>query len=303
MSRVTKNIAASVREKLLNRAKVDRRPFNEMLQYYAMERFLYRFSKSEYVKDFILKGALMLRVWESPQFRATMDIDLLGKIKNGADGLKIVFVEIMKVMVPDDGLTFLPETIHSEGITEDADYEGIRIRFEGRLGNARLFIQVDIGFGDIIFPGPRQSTLPTMLGSPAPVLQAYTRESAIAEKFEAMVTLGPVNSRMKDFYDIWLLSRQFTFDGATLAEAIRLTFKQRKTVLPEAVEAFTADFVDAKKSQWAAFQRRLNQQHVPDAFAIIVKQIDLFLIPLLKSLKNEGEVATKWNAPGPWVNH
>jgi len=199
MSKAPKNISASVKEKLLNYAKADKRPFNELLQYYAMERFLYRLSKSKYVKDFILKGALMLRVWESPEVRATMDIDLLGKMKSDEDLLKKVFIEIMGMEVDDDGLTFLPDNIQAERITEDTDYEGIRIRFQGSLGSAKIFMQIDIGFGDIIFPGPQESTLPTMLGLPAPVLQTYTRESAIAEKFEARVSLGIANSRMKDF--------------------------------------------------------------------------------------------------------
>jgi hypothetical protein len=301
MSKTPENIAASVKEKLLNRAKADKRPFNELLQYYAMERFLYRFSKSKYVKDFILKGALMLRVWESPEFRATMDIDFLGKIKNDEDLLKKAFAEIMEVEVDDDGLTFLPDTIQAERITEDADYEGIRIRFQGVLGSAKIFMQVDIGFGDIIFPGPQESTLPTMLGSPAPVLQAYTRESQIAEKFEAMISLGIANSRMKDFYDIWLLSRQFDFSSATLTEAIRLTFERRSTTLPNKVEAFEASFIDAKKSQWAAFRKRLDQPHVPESFDQVVKQIEMFLDPIVKSLLVSNIDAVAWTAPGPWA--
>jgi hypothetical protein len=284
MSKVPKNIAASVKEKLLNRAKADNRPFNELLQYYAMERFLYRFSKTKYVKDFILKGALMLRVWKSPEFRATMDIDLLGKVKNDEHLLKKVFVEIMEAEVYDDGLVFLPVTIQSERITEDADYEGIRIRFQGALRIAKIFMQIDIGFGDVIFPGPQESTLPTILGSPAPVIQAYTRESSIAEKFEAMVSLGTANSRMKDFYDIWLLSHQFDFDRSTLAEAIRLTFERRGTKVPETVEAFGSSFIDTKSSQWAAFHKRLNQPHLPESFEEIVKQVHLFLAPIMQSL-------------------
>jgi hypothetical protein len=300
MSKAPKNIAASVKEKLLNRAKADNRPFNELLQYYAMERFLYRFSKSKYVKDFILKGALMLRIWESPEFRATKDIDLLGKLENDEALLKAVFAEIMDIKIPDDGLIFLPQTIRSERITEDADYEGTRIQFQGTLGNAKIFMQIDIGFGDIIFPGPQQSTLPTMLGLPSPVLQTYTRESAIAEKFEAMLSLGSANSRMKDFYDIWLLCRQFDFDRATLAQAIHLTFERRKTVFPEKVEAFDSPFINNKKLQWAAFNKRLNQPHVPESFEEVVKQIELFLAPIVKFLRTANKSTAAWIAPGPW---
>ena len=223
-----------------------------------------------------------------------------GKIKNDEDLLKKVFVEIMGVEVDDDGLTFLPDTIQAERITEDADYEGIRIRFQGSLGSAKIFMQIDIGFGDIIFPGPQESTLPTMLGLPAPVLQAYTRESAIAEKFEAMVSLGTANSRMKDFYDIWLLSRRFDFDSATLKEAIRLTFERRSTILPEKVEAFGVLFIDIKKSQWAAFHKRLNQPHVPESFDQVIKQVETFLDLIVKSPSTSNENAATWKAPGPW---
>lgn len=300
MSKVPKIIAASIREKLLVRAKTDKRPFNELLQYYAMERFLYRFSQSKYVKDFILKGALMLRMWNAPEFRATMDIDMLGKTKNDEDHLKYIFTEVVQIKVTDDGLIFLPDTIQSERITEDADYEGIRIRFQRKLGTAKIYMQVDIGFGDIIFHGPQQSTLPTMFGSPAPVLQAYTRESSIAEKFEAMVTLGSANSRMKDFYDIWLLSRQFNFEGVTMAEAIRLTFEKRKTILPEKIDAFESAFIDAKKSQWSSFHKRLSQPHIPDIFDEVIKQVELFLSPITQSLTGKDKVVT-WNAPGPWA--
>jgi hypothetical protein len=161
-------------------------------------------------------------------------------------------------------------------------------------------MQVDIGFGDIIHPGPQQSTLPTMLGSPAPVLLTYTRESAIAEKLEAMISLGVANSRMKDFYDIWLLSRQFDFDSITLMEAIRLTFERRMTILPEEIEAFYTTFIDAKKSQWASFHKRLNQPLIPESFEKVVKQIELFLAPIVKSVLNKNKRAATWLAPGPW---
>jgi predicted nucleotidyltransferase component of viral defense system len=295
-----KNIAASVRQRLLNRARNDKRPFNELLQYYAMERFLYRLSRSEHGKRFILKGALMLRVWRAPELRPTMDIDMLGKTSNEARDIAARFREMIAVDVEPDGLVFDAESIQSESITEDADYQGVRVRFRGALDSARIAMQVDIGFGDIVYPEPEVSDLPAMLDFPAPRLLCYSRESAIAEKFESMVKHGRLNSRMKDFYDVWLLSRQFDFDGAKLAEAIRLTFEQRQTAIPARAVAFEQDFIDAKKIQWAAFRRRLQQEHVPESFGEVVSAVADFLVPLTAALAQNIPFNMKWIAPGSW---
>ena len=190
-----RNIPASVRQRILNRAKSDRRPFNELLQYYAMERFLYRLSQSAHADRFILKGALMLRVWHSPELRPTMDIDMLGRTSNKEADIIAQIRDILSMDVEADGLAFDADSIQAERITEDADYEGIRIRFRGTLDSARINMQVDIGFGDVVYPEPEESELPTMLDSPAPRLLCYSRESSIAEKFEAMVKLDALNSR------------------------------------------------------------------------------------------------------------
>ena len=161
-------------------------------------------------------------------------------------------------------------------------------------------MQIDIGFGDIVYPGPEESSLPTMLDSPAPRLLCYSRESTIAEKFEAMVKLETLNSRMKDFYDIWLLSRQFDFNGARLAKAIRLTFEQRSTILPSEIEAFTDTFIDAKQVQWAAFLKRLRQDHVPASFREITLAVESFLAPLTTAISADNPEPVHWTAPGPW---
>lgn len=296
-----RNIPASVRQRLLNRAKSDRRPFNELLQYYAMERFLYRLSQSAHADRFILKGALMLRVWRSPELRPTMDIDMLGRTSNEEADIVAQIRDILTVDVETDGLAFDPDSIQAERIIEDADYEGIRIRFLGALGSARINMQIDIGFGDVVYPEPEESDLPTMLNSPAPRLLCYSRESSIAEKLEAMVKLGMLNSRMKDFYDIWLLSRQFDFDGTKLAEAIRLTFEQRGTTLPAEIEAFTEPFIEAKQTQWAAFRKRLQQDHVPASFREITASVDRFLSPIVAALSSGKPSPTNWTAPGAWT--
>ncbi len=195
---MTKNIAASIRQKLKNKSQADKRPFAELLQYYAMERFLYRLTQSDHADKFILKGALMLSAWKSPEIRPTMDIDMLGITDNEIESICHQVSEIM-LTDSEDGLVFDTSTIKGERIKEDADYEGVRVRFTGILDNARVVIQIDVGFGDIIHPEAIITELPTILDSPTPKLLCYSRESAIAEKFEAMIKLGELNSRMKDF--------------------------------------------------------------------------------------------------------
>ena len=299
--KAVKNVAASVRQRLLNKARSDRRPFNELLQYYAMERFLYRLSQSAHADRFILKGALLLRVWQAPTTRPTMDIDVLGKTSNEEAAIAAQIKEIMAVGVEPDGLVFDPATIRFESITELAEYDGLRVRFGGVLDSAKVTVQVDIGFGDVVYPKPEESELPTILDSPPPRLLCYSRESAIAEKFQAMVKLGSLNSRMKDFYDIWLLSRQFEFDASSLAEAVRLTFQQRGTPLPTTFEAFTTVFADDKQAQWSAFRKRLQLEHAPESFRDVLAAVESFLAPISALVLGAGPKPTRWTPPGPWT--
>lgn len=303
--KATKNIGASVRKKLLNRAKSDNRPFAELLQYFAMERFLYRLSQSDYSGHFILKGALMLRVWEPPQSsttidRPTMDIDMLARTSNDESNITAQVRDILCVEVEPDGVIFNTDSIQSERIKEDAEYHGVRIRFWGNLDTAKINMQIDIGFNDIVHPEPEECNLPTILNFSHPRLLCYSRESAIAEKLEAMVKLGILNSRMKDFYDIWLLSRQFNFDGNQLARAIQLTFERRSTPLPENIAAFQTQFVEQKQVQWTAFCRRLNQQHLPNNFANIVTQIERFLSPIVEASRGNQSFNKSWLAADEW---
>lgn len=296
-----KNIAASVRQRLINRSRSDMRPFQELVQYYAMERFLYRLSLSKHSKRFILKGALMFRIWKAPQTRPTMDIDMLGMTSNKVSDVISNVIDILSVDVDPDGLSFFPEEITAEHITDDAEYRGIRIRFPAKLDTMTLNMQLDIGFGDIIYPSPEESHLPSILDFPAPRLLCYSRESAIAEKFEAMLRLQELNSRMKDFYDVWLLSRQYGFDGKTLSEAIRLTLEQRGTELPDKIVAFSQEFITAKRIQWDAFRKKLGQDHVPAEFKHIVMTLQEFIDPIASALASRKPPPSRWSAPGPWV--
>jgi hypothetical protein len=266
-----------------------------------MERFLYRLSQSAHAQRFILKGALMLRAWQSPEIRPTMDIDMLGRTSNEEDSIIAHIRDIISVEADEDGLIFDPESIRAERITEDADYEGIRVRFTGSLDDARVHMQIDVGFGDIVHPEPIESELPTILDSPPPRLLCYSRESAIAEKFEAMLKLGELNSRMKDFYDIWLLSRQFEFNGKELAAAIRLTLEHRGTELPDEITAFSSAFIDAKQRQWTAFHKRLAQDQLPNEFGEIVAGIESFLKPIITALASGAEPPDHWPPTGSWA--
>ncbi|MFC2172288.1 nucleotidyl transferase AbiEii/AbiGii toxin family protein [Acidobacteriota bacterium] len=303
--RAITNKAASVRQLLLNQARDTGRPFNELLQYFAMERFLYRLSKSPHAGKFALKGALMLTVWKAPISRPTMDIDVLGRTDNSIDNIVSIIEDLCLQSVEPDGLMFDPASVQGQRIIEDADYHGIRIRFRGNLDTARITLQFDVGFGDAVVPGVRQARFPTLLDFPKPVIQAYSKESTISEKLEAMVKLGALNSRMKDFFDIWLLSRLYDFKGQILAKAIVTTFETRKTEIPEKLAALTKTFSndEAKIVQWRAFLRRSRLDDVPGHLSDIITAIHEFLEPVIDAASAHVPFRGEWKAPGPWSSH
>lgn len=202
-----RDIGASVRQRLLNRARAEGRPFQELLQYFAMERFLYRLAKSAFADLFVLKGALLLTAWKAPVTRPTINIDLAGKTSNELDHIRSVISELCESTTEADGLEFDPASIEVQRIQEDAEYEGVRVRFQGMLARARIPIQIDIGFGDVIVPKPVDVEYPAMLEFPPPVLRCYPKETVVAEKLEALTVLGMLNSRIKDYYDMALLAR------------------------------------------------------------------------------------------------
>ncbi|MHC4073531.1 MAG: nucleotidyl transferase AbiEii/AbiGii toxin family protein [Planctomycetota bacterium] len=298
---ILQNVSASVHQRLLNIARHTARPFDEVLQYFAMERFLFRFSRSPHVDSFVLKGALLFRVWDMPDSRATRDIDFLAYLDNSPSNLAAIVRDICALDDIDDGLKFDPDTVEAQRIKEDADYEGVRIRFRGRLGNARISMQMDVGFGDLIHPGAVQADYPALLDLPAPSLRMYPPETVIAEKAEAMVYLGSLNSRMKDFYDIWRMSQQFNFEGGVLCEAIRRTFQNRKTEimkLDDLVEELLDN--DNLDQQWTAFLQK-SALIGPDTFSHVLASISVFLSPVFSSVKIGNNFGRKWTAPGPWL--
>jgi predicted nucleotidyltransferase component of viral defense system len=298
------NLAASVHARLQNQARAANRPFQELLQYYAMERFLYRLSRTDYRERLVLKGALMLYVWEAPLARATKDLDFLGRLDNSLENLERVIKAICSADVEPDGVMFDAASVKAERIKVDAEYHGTRVRFVGLLGKARVAMQLDVGFGDVVTPGPQNIAYPALLDFPAPALRGYPRETVIAEKFEAMVYLRTLNSRMKDFYDVWLLARQFAFDGALLGQAIAATFANRETAIDPAPIAFTPEFTEQTSTvaQWTAFRKKLPNQECPKRLSEIVPFLSAFLLPVSRACLEGKRFDPRWPPGGPWTS-
>ncbi len=302
---MTRNIAASVRQQLLNRAKAEGRPFTEGLQYFALERFLYRLGRSRYTNQFVLKGALMFGVWQGLYSRPTRDVDLLGRRAQSVEHVIAAVQAICSEPVPDDdGLRFDADSVTGESIIEAANYAGVRVRFVAHLEVVRIPMQIDIGFGDPIVPGPRLVQLPTLLGFPPPEVQGYSRESAIAEKLQAMVYLGELNSRMKDFYDTWSLATRFEFDGFVLAQAIRETFRWRRTALPLMPVALTEEFgrKRERQAQWTAFTQRQQLKDAPANLYEVVQVIAMFLQPVVRAVSEDQAFNWHWPPGGAWTD-
>lgn len=298
-----RDVAASVRQRLLNRARERGEDFQLVLTYYAVERLLYRLSRSAHHERFVLKGAMLFSVWSGVPHRATRDLDLLGHGDNAVSALERAFREICRTTVEEDGLEFLEESVRGEEIRDEQDYQGVRLAFIARLAGARIPIRVDIGFGDAVSPPPETVKYPTLLDLPAPRLLAYPREGVVAEKFQTMVMLGIANSRMRDFFDVWYLAQQFEFVGARLCGAIQATFGRRKTSLPpQAPLALTAEFHGDrdKQLQWGAFLRRAGLDADRKTLPQVAESLRAFLLPPTAALARSVPFDMIWSPGGPW---
>jgi len=297
-----KDIPASVSAHLLKHAKTTGRPFQEVLQYFAMERFLYRVSISEHADKFVLKGGLMFAAWETSFTRPTKDIDLLAYMDNDIEMAADIIKGICVLRDESDGIVFDADSVETLVIKEDADYEGVRASFKARLKTARINMQIDMGFGDVVAPDPLMLSYPTILGHAAPQLRGYPAETVIAEKTEAMVKLGQLNSRIRDFYDVWSLSRQFNFDGEILRNAIMGTFANRETDVVLNPIAFQAEFAQDgdKQKQWAGFCRRSKIESAPESLGQIIAEIARFISPVLEAIVNDQPFNQTWSSGGPW---
>jgi predicted nucleotidyltransferase component of viral defense system len=292
--------AASIRARLLERAKRDGEEFQRTLMHYANERVLYRLSCSAHAGAFVLKGASLFLLWNGRMPRATKDVDLLGSGVPDPERLRGVFREILSTAVESDGLSFELDSVKAEAIREEAVYDGVRVTFVAMLGTARLALQVDVGFGDAVEPMPEEVDYPTLLGSPAPKLRAYRREVVVAEKFHAMVALGLANSRMKDYFDIAFLAGRFPFQGVELARAIGATFSRRETPIPGEVpmgltEQFALD--EQKRVQWTQFVRRV--QGSTGTLGDAVTLVRTFVWPAAQAAASGQPFTAAW-ASGRW---
>ncbi len=298
-----RNVAESVKQRLLNQRKATGRPYDELLRYFGMERFLYRLGQTRHVNDFVLKGAMMLRVLDAGMARPTADLDLMGKQLWSADQIAAMVEDCFAVPV-EDGLTFDRNSLRTDQIRLHHNYQGIRCQFESLLIRTRIAIQIDVGFNDAVVPAPVRVDYPTLLDFPPPSIWVYSAETVVAEKFEAMVMLAEANSRMKDFYDIWLLSTQRQFDAQTLSEALKATFERRGTALPTSPpHALSPAFHDLpiKQTQWRAFLRKILRQDIALSLGDVTREIGSFLMPLVEGLQTGKLKAGTWIPDQGWT--
>lgn len=293
-----KDIAKSIKGQLLNTAKQQGENFNTLLAHYALQRMLYRLSISEFREQFLLKGAWLFVLWNNALHRPTRDVDLLGYGDNSEEQLLAIFQKIASMAVePADGLVFNLEGFSAEQIKKDGDYQGVRINGQAMLDSAIIPLQIDIGFGDAVTPEAQVATLPCLLDLPAPTLRVYPVYTAIAEKFQAMVHLGLLNSRIKDFYDVYVIACTQALSSNELNAAIRATFLRRNTpITDETLTVFSPTFKhdDNKQKQWQAFIRK-NRLDCPLTFAELVNCIETFLNPIYQDIASNLTDAPRMN--------
>ena len=306
MSRAEKrDLPRSIFHRLLNKAKENGDDFNLLLSRYGMERLLFRLSVSPYAERFILKGASLFLVWKGRGYRVTRDVDLLGSGNPEPSVLFEIFRSVCETECPEDGMEYPTDCVRAVEIREGREYTGVRITMTGLLHHARIPLQLDVGFGDVITPAAETVEYPVILDGPAPRLRAYPKYTLLAEKLEAMVGLGFANSRMKDFFDMWVLSTLFGFDGEVLSRAVANTFHRRRTSLPEALPfAFTASFYDdqQKKAQWKAFVRKTKPDVVVESLSSVVSDLLPFIMPVLESLRSEIPFQKNWLPGKGWID-
>lgn len=298
--------AASVLQRLLNQARANKEDFNHLLNRYGMERFLYRLSISSYSEEFILKGASLFLVWQEQSYRVTKDADFLSFGDPDLDRLSEIFKEICDIECPvKDGIVFSSGSIKVQAIREEQAYDGVRISLSGALNKARVSLQIDVGFGDVVTPSPEMIEYPSLLEFPKPKLRAYSRYSVVAEKVEAMVTLGMANSRMKDFYDVWLMSKLHEFEYKILKQALENTFSRRQTKIPDKEPlALTAEFYNdsQKQQQWKAFLRKTKIKDKPDDLELIIAELTTFILPIFQPHIEDSDQSV-WVPGNGWITN
>lgn len=297
------NLPASIAARLLDRAKQAGDDYQVLLASFCFERFLHRLGMSGVRDRFILKGAMLLRLWSDRPYRATRDLDLTRRGDGSHSAIREDVRRICTTPVGDDGVVFEPDAVRIEAIRAEDEYAGTRVTLPARCGKARLTLQIDIGLGDAVWPAPQRCIYPALLDFPTPEVLAYPREAVVAEKFEAMVALGNRNSRIKDFFDIHYLASQFEFDRATLVEAARRTFERRGTLIPaEPPIGLTPAYWEnpSRPAQTRAFARRAGLKVPESPGTEFAELLGAFLLPVVDDLRNGKGSNGTWCPGGPW---
>ena len=300
--RETGGRAESIRQQLRNKLRARGEDVTLALPRYVVERFLYRLGRSHHRERFVLKGATLFAIWGTA-YRPTRDVDFTGYGSSDPQDVIRAFREICDTADEVDPLVFDTATITAEPIRDGSEYHGLRVRIRARLGESNIPIQVDVGFGNAIVPGPEEQEYRTILGDPPPRILTYPPESVVAEKLHAMVTLGERNSRYKDFYDLYAMAGAFRFERSTLVEAARATFDRRATPVEAALPAaLVASFYSdsSRASQWRAYVDRNTLTDAPADFTEVGQRLGAFLQPVWTDLRSEGAVAGDWPSGGPW---
>jgi Nucleotidyl transferase AbiEii toxin, Type IV TA system len=299
------DLSASVRQRLLNVAQARGDELQLVLTRYGVERLLYRINRTSAAEQFVLKGAVLFYLWEGHPHRPTRDVDFLGYGDASPDAVARVLRAVCEAEIEPDGLTFHAESVTAESIRDAQEYGGVRATLLAMLGNARIPIRIDVGFGDAVTPAAELTDFPTLLDFPAPRVRAYPAETVVAEKFQAMVALGIANTRMKDFYDMWVLSETRSFQGVRLAEAIATTFARRATALPEATdpplaltEVFSGD--SNKQRQWRAFLARGHLGSAPEKLHVVVGRVAELVLPPASAARNREVFTSNWRPGKGW---
>jgi hypothetical protein len=304
MTGPTRNLPASVAARLLNRAKQTGDVYQTLITSFCFERFLYRLGVSDVRERFVLKGAMLLRLWSEQPYRATRDLDMLRKGDGSFAAIRNDVRAICTAKVEPDAIVFDTASIQIEAIRAEDEYSGTRVTLWARCGPARLKLQIDLGLGDSVWPAPRTCVYPALLDFPSPQVLAYPREAVVAEKLEALVVLGDRNSRIKDFFDLHHLASHFDFDRVTLTEAIRRTFERRQTPIPQSEPiGLTPAYWEntSRPAQIRAFVRRagLTTASEPDSGEILLT-LGAFLLPILDDLRRDTKSQGTWLPGGPW---
>lgn len=297
-----RNLPASIRARLLSLAQSKGEDYQRVLGRYAIERFLYRLGQSPYRDKFALKGATLFTLWTGQTHRPTKDLDLLGQGSSAIADVEQTIRAICGIQAAD-GIVFDAKSVEGARIRDEDEYNGVRVKFQAHLAEARIPMQVDIGFGDAFYPDTQLASFPVLLPMEAPLIRAYPRETSIAEKFHAMVVLDIRNSRMKDFYDVWFMANTWSFNMSSLHRAIAIAFERRRSAMPEGVPfALTDEFLTDpdKMRQWKAFVSRLDPESRNLSLQQVGEVLRAFLLPCISELPPKS-ADTHWSRSAGWT--